>query len=136
MENAIKIHDTHRRAGAHKRVKSVNFGIIDDAGPGVRVSMNVIDSGTGTEQTAIHYVRTPPGSGSPKGLHSHTWEQTFYVLEGVMTVEIEGEPAPFELHPGDVVVFPRNVPHRNWNRGDVETRHLAFNTPRRGDSAA
>ena len=129
MENQ-KINDTYRRPGANERIKSVNFPAIDAVAPEVRMSMNVIDASSGTEQSAIHYVRTPAGSGSPAGLHSHPWEQTFYVLEGVMTVEIEGEPEPFDLHPGDVVVFPRGVNHRNWNRGDVETRHLAFNTPR------
>jgi quercetin dioxygenase-like cupin family protein len=135
-EHARKINETYRRPDAHERVKSVNFPAIDAVGPDVRMSMNLIDADSGTEQSAIHYVRTPPGSGSPKGLHTHPWEQTFYILEGVMTVEIEGEPEPFDLQPGDVVVFPRNVAHRNWNRGDVETRHLAFNTPRKGDEAA
>jgi hypothetical protein len=27
------------------------------------------------------------------------------------------------------VVFPRGVPHRNWNGGSEPTVHLAFNVP-------
>lgn len=135
MDKAVKIDATYERPGAHERVKSVDFGAVVAVGPEVRISMNLIDAESGTEQTGIHYVRTPPGSGSPKGLHTHPWEQIFYILEGVMTIEIDGEPEPFELRPGDVVVLPRNVAHRNWNGGQVETRHLSFNTPRKGDSA-
>jgi quercetin dioxygenase-like cupin family protein len=129
VSKAQKINETYRRPGAHPRLKSVNFGAIEAAGPDTRMSINVIDENSGTEQTAIHYIRTPAGSGSPKGLHSHPWEQTFYLLAGTMTVEIEDEPEPFEMRPGDVVVFPAHVRHRNYNLGDTETIHLSFNTP-------
>jgi quercetin dioxygenase-like cupin family protein len=129
MSKARKINETYSRPGAHPRLKSVNFGAIDAVDPDVRMSINVIDEDSGTKQTSIHYIRTPAGSGSPKGMHSHPWEQTFYLLAGTMTVEIDGEPEPFEMQPGDVVVFPTNVLHRNYNLGDTETIHLSINTP-------
>ena len=30
----------------------------------------------------VSYIRTPPGGGSARGLHTHAWEQLFYVLSG------------------------------------------------------
>jgi quercetin dioxygenase-like cupin family protein len=129
VSKAQKINETYQRPGAHPRLKSVNFGVIEAVGPDVRMSINVVDEDSGTKQTSIHYIRTPAGSGSPKGMHSHPWEQTFYLLAGAMTVEIEGEPEPFEMEPGDVVVFPAGVMHRNYNLGAVETIHLSINTP-------
>jgi quercetin dioxygenase-like cupin family protein len=130
MSKATKVDDTFRRPGAHERLMSVNFGAIEAVDPDVRVSLNVIDEHTGTARTSVHYIRTPAGSGSPKGMHSHTWEQMFYLLSGSLTVEIEGVPAPIEMKPGDVVVFPKNVLHKNYNPGDVEALHLSINTGR------
>lgn len=120
--------DTYTRPGANERVRSVDFAAIEAAAPDKRVSLNVVDDRSGTEQTSVHYVRTPPGSSSPEGLHEHRWEQTFYIIAGTMTVEFEGE-EPFELIPGDVVVFPTGVKHRNWNAGTEETIHLSISTP-------
>jgi quercetin dioxygenase-like cupin family protein len=129
MSKARKINETYQRPGAHSRLKSVNFPALEAVEPDVRMSINVIDEDSGTQQTSIHYIRTPAGSGSPKGMHSHPWEQTFYLLAGTMTVEIDGEPEPIEMEVGDFVVFPVGVLHRNYNLGDTETIHLSINTP-------
>lgn len=115
---------------AHERLRSVNFGAIEAVGTDVRMSLNVIDEHTGTARTSVHYIRTPAGAGSPAGLHSHTWEQMFYLISGTLTVEIDGEPEPIQMLPGDVVVFPKNVLHKNYNPGEVESLHLSINTGR------
>lgn len=130
MSKSHKIMETYRRPGAHPRVMSVNFGAVEAAGPDARMSLNAIDESTGTARTSVHYIRTPAGSGSPAGMHSHTWEQMFYVLSGGLTVEIEGEPELIELQPGDFVVFPKNVKHKNYNTGDTEAIHISINTGR------
>lgn len=75
----------------------------------------------------IRYIRTPPGGGSPRGAHTHEFEQIFYVLEGAMEIEITG--VRRTVGPGAVVVFPRGVEHRNWNESDRPTVHLAVNVP-------
>jgi len=130
MGKANKIGETFRRPDAHERLRSVNFGAIEAVGPDVRMSLNVIDEHTGTARTSVHYIRTPAGAGSPAGLHSHTWEQMFYLISGTLTVEIDGEPEPIQMLPGDVVVFPKNVLHKNYNPGEVESLHLSINTGR------
>jgi mannose-6-phosphate isomerase-like protein (cupin superfamily) len=130
MGKANKIGETFRRPDAHERLRSVDFGAIEAVDPDVRMSLNVIDEHTGTARTSVHYIRTPAGSGSPAGMHSHTWEQMFYLMSGTLTVEIDGEPEPIQMQPGDVVVFPKNVLHKNYNPGEVESLHLSINTGR------
>lgn len=73
----------------------------------------------------IKYVRTSPGQGSPRGPHAHSWTQFFYVLEGTMSLDIDGELLTAEA--GTLVVFPPGVPHRNWNESDGPVAHLAIN---------
>ena len=72
-------------------------------------------------------VVTPPGEGSPAGLHTHTFDQIFYVLSGTMNVIIDG--SHHEPDAGTLVIFPAGVPHRNWNAGTEATVHLAINAP-------
>jgi quercetin dioxygenase-like cupin family protein len=98
------------------------------ADPAARISQKLLDRNSGADAAAVNYIRTPPGDGSPHGMHTHAWEQIFYVLEGTMMIEVEGH-GEFVAEPGSLVVFPAGVPHRNWNAGDVATVHLAFNTP-------
>jgi mannose-6-phosphate isomerase-like protein (cupin superfamily) len=93
-----------------------------------RYTDKIIDRASGDARAGISLIRTPAGGGSPEGLHTHAWEQIFYVLEGRMSVEIEGE--QFDLEPGAVVIFPEGVEHRNWTTVDEPTLHLAINIPR------
>ena len=46
--------------------------------------------------------------GPPLHVHPHQ-DETFYVLEGEFIAEVGGK--RFNLHPGDSVLGPRNVPH-------------------------
>ncbi|HKE64464.1 MAG TPA: cupin domain-containing protein [Micromonosporaceae bacterium] len=98
------------------------------ANPDSRYSQRLFDRSAGADQAAVNYIRTPPGDGSPRGMHTHAWEQLFYILDGTMTIEVEGH-GDFQAGPGSLVVFPAGVAHRNWNAGDVATVHLAINTP-------
>jgi mannose-6-phosphate isomerase-like protein (cupin superfamily) len=60
-------------------------------------------------------------------MHTHTVDQIFYILRGMMSIEIEGK--QYDCGPGSLVIFPAGVPHRNWNDTGEPTVHLVFNTP-------
>jgi quercetin dioxygenase-like cupin family protein len=72
------------------------------------------------EQTA------PPGGGPP--VHCHTREdEAFYVVEGDFLFLIGEE--KIEVHPGDFVWAPRNIPHTLLNIGSVPARALVTMSP-------
>ena len=92
-----------------------------------RVSQTLIGRDSGASSCSVNCIKTPPGDGSPAGMHTHVVDQLFYVLSGTMSLEIEGQ--AYTAGPGTLVVFPAGVPHRNWNGGTEATVHLAFNSP-------
>jgi mannose-6-phosphate isomerase-like protein (cupin superfamily) len=92
-----------------------------------RVTQPLLDWDSGATSCSINCIKTPPGGGSPEGMHTHVVDQVFYILSGTMSLEIEGR--PYSAGPGTLVVFPAGVPHRNWNGGAEPTIHLAFNSP-------
>jgi mannose-6-phosphate isomerase-like protein (cupin superfamily) len=73
---------------------------------------------------AVTCIRTPPGGGSPEGLHTHVYEQVFYLISGRMNLEIDGK--TYCAEPETLIVFPAGVAHRNWNAGPEATVHLVF----------
>lgn len=106
-------------------LRRVNLAEID-ADPGRQVH-RLLDHDSGASSCSVNFIVTPPGEGSPAGLHTHRVDQLFYILQGTMNLEIEGR--EYVAEPGTLVVMPAGVPHRNWNGGDQATRHLAFNAP-------
>jgi quercetin dioxygenase-like cupin family protein len=108
-------------------VRQVDFATFAALGPDERFGQILLDRSSGAEEVAVSYIRTPPGGGSPEGLHTHAVQQVFYVLAGTMSIEVGGR--RYEAGPGTLVVFPKDVPHRNWNAGAAETVHLAINAP-------
>jgi quercetin dioxygenase-like cupin family protein len=108
-------------------LRQVDFAAFAALGPDERRSQKLLDRSTGADEVAVNYIRTPAGGGSPEGMHTHDVQQVFYVLTGTMRIEVDGR--TFDAVPGSVVVFPKGVPHRNWNETDSETIHLAINAP-------
>jgi quercetin dioxygenase-like cupin family protein len=108
-------------------VRTVDFDSLHAAAIDQRWQQKLLDRPSGGEVVGVVLIRTPAGGGSPEGLHTHSHDQVFYVLEGQMSVEIDGK--FFEVPPGSVVVFPKGVPHRNWTTNDEPTLHLAINVP-------
>ena len=108
-------------------VRPVDADAIAALGEHERYSQKLIDARSGGKQAAVNYIRTPPGGGSPRGMHTHTWEQLFYVLDGTMSIEVDGQ--RHEVGPGNLIVFPAGMPHRNWNETERDTVHLAINVP-------
>jgi quercetin dioxygenase-like cupin family protein len=72
-----------------------------------RVSVKIGGAETGG---AFAQVETddPRGTAPPLHIH-HNEEETFFVLDGRLTVLVDGE--PLQLGPGDFAVVPRGVPH-------------------------
>jgi quercetin dioxygenase-like cupin family protein len=113
---------------SHPNLRRVDFAAFQALAADQRYSQKLLDRTSGGDRVAISLIRTPAGKGSPEGLHTHDFEQVFYVLSGEMNIEIDGE--VFRAPAGSLVRFPEGVPHRNWNdEGAEDTMHLAINTP-------
>jgi quercetin dioxygenase-like cupin family protein len=113
---------------AHPNLSRVDFAAFEALAADQRHSQKLLSRATGGDAVAVSLIRTPAGKGSPEGLHTHEFEQIFYVLSGEMNVEIDGE--VFRAPAGSLIRFPEGVPHRNWNdEGAVDTLHLAINVP-------
>jgi quercetin dioxygenase-like cupin family protein len=108
-------------------VRTVDFSAIDESGADERLTQALLDQASGATTCTINCIKTPPGGGSPAGLHVHDVDQVFYILRGTMGIEIEGQ--QYKCPPGSLIVLPAGVPHHNWNGGSEPTVHLAFNTP-------
>ena len=106
-------------------VRTVDFATIEATAS--RFTQSLLDRDSGATTCSINCIKTPIGDGSPAGLHTHPFDQVFYILEGTMSLEIGGE--QHEAGPGSLIVFPAGIPHRNWNADAEPTLHLAFNTP-------
>jgi mannose-6-phosphate isomerase-like protein (cupin superfamily) len=108
-------------------IRKVDFAAIEKSGLHDRFTQSLFDYNSGAKTCRIECIKTPAGSGSPEGLHTHKVDQMFYILKGTMTVEIKGN--QYEVGPGTLVLFPAGVPHRNWNRSTEPTLHLSFVVP-------
>jgi len=108
-------------------IRKVDQAALKAAPPAERFSQGLLDQDSGATTCSINYIKTPAGSGSPAGLHTHVVDQIFYILEGTMSIEVDGQ--QYQAPPGTLVFFPQGVPHKNWNAGTEPTVHLAFNTP-------
>jgi quercetin dioxygenase-like cupin family protein len=108
-------------------VIQVDRAALADMGKDERFSQHFLDRNSGGKHCEIGIVRTPPGEGSPSGLHIHDFDQFMYVLEGEVTFEVAGE--VFIAGPDTFVVHRAGVPHLNRNDSDRPTLHIAFNEP-------
>src|SRR6266536_326428 len=106
-------------------VRPVDFAALNAAQE--RFTQRLLDHDNGGATCSIHCIKTPAGGGSPAGLHTHAGDQAVYILSGTVGVEIQG--TEYDAGPGTLVVFPKGVPHRNWNAGTEPTVHLTINTP-------
>jgi quercetin dioxygenase-like cupin family protein len=105
-----------------------DFAAFETLAADQRLSQKLLDRSSGADRVAVSLIRTPAGQGSPEGLHTHEFEQVFYVLSGEMNIEIDG--AVFRAPAGSLVRFEEGVPHRNWNDEDgPDSLHLSVNVP-------
>jgi quercetin dioxygenase-like cupin family protein len=83
-----------------------------------------------SEQTGGHVsvteVVVPPHSAGPP-LHTHDFDEAFYMLEGELTFQLAG--ALVTKGPGETFFAPRNVAHALANHADAAARYLLVCTP-------
>jgi quercetin dioxygenase-like cupin family protein len=76
---------------------------------------------------AVFEFDVPAGAAVPAG-HSHdAYDETIYVLEGVLTWTIEGRAV--DVAPGEVIHIQRGEVHRFDNAHETDAKALAFVTP-------
>jgi quercetin dioxygenase-like cupin family protein len=82
------------------------------------------------EETGGHVSVTeivvPPHSAGPP-LHTHDFDEVFYMLEGEMLFQVED--ALVTKRAGELSFAPRNVPHTLANHGDEPARYVLVCTP-------
>lgn len=110
-----------------ENIRPVNHDSLANVGPAERWTQMLHDRSQGAVGCEVRLIRTPGGGGSPDGLHVHAFEQVFYLLEGEMSIEVNGVKSVVQAP--SAIVFPQGVPHRNWNGGSLPTLHLAINAP-------
>jgi mannose-6-phosphate isomerase-like protein (cupin superfamily) len=68
----------------------------------------------------------PPGTSERRHYHLHAL-QFFYVLDGALTLEIEGQ--TFVLHAGEGIEVAPRQPHQAFNRSASPVRMLVTSQP-------
>jgi quercetin dioxygenase-like cupin family protein len=81
-----------------------------------------------TQNMSFNFVTFPPYSGFPT--HAHTEEQVSIVREGTMEITIADSTQT--VRPGDVIIFPPNVPHSGKTNDQLCRLIDAFSPPRTG----
>jgi transcriptional regulator with XRE-family HTH domain len=69
-----------------------------------------------------------PGTGSGSGLVHHSGHEYGVLLEGTLTVEVDG--ARYELETGDSISYDSELPHRIQNNGRQHARAVWINLDR------
>lgn len=83
-----------------------------DAAHGIEFVMNEYETGTGSAGEPVHH------EGHEYGL----------VLEGTLTVEVDG--STYELKPGDSIAYNSSLPHKIVNAGSEHVRAVWINLER------
>jgi quercetin dioxygenase-like cupin family protein len=94
-------------------------------GPGDRVTFLVTGAQSGGA-CFICEVLVPPGGGPPPHLH-HLEEESFYLLEGALTIRAAGR--TYQASAGDFIHIPRRTAHSFKNDGKVDARMVVTVSP-------
>jgi quercetin dioxygenase-like cupin family protein len=92
-------------------------------GPQVLLRSEQTDAAVSIIQSAA-----PPGMTGPP-LHHHDFDETFYVTEGELTVQLNDQ--LYRVSAGELAFAPRGVPHTFTNLGELTARYLIVCTPAR-----
>ena len=94
-------------------------------GPGNR--MTILLTGKETSGTFfLSEMSVPPGGGPPPHIH-HREDESFYILEGTLTVQVGND--TITASSGDLAFLPRGIAHSFRNTGDVAVKALVLITP-------
>ena len=83
-----------------------------------------------SEQSGGHVSMTEivvPAHNAGPPLHTHDFDEAFYVLEGELIFQVEDE--LFIKRTGEFAFAPRNVAHALANHSDADARYLLVCTP-------
>jgi quercetin dioxygenase-like cupin family protein len=80
---------------------------------------------TGGQVSVIEIVLPPQTAGPP--LHTHDFDEAFYMLEGELIFQVEDALATKGA--GEVSFAPRNVAHALANHSDAPARYVLVSTP-------
>jgi mannose-6-phosphate isomerase-like protein (cupin superfamily) len=75
----------------------------------------------------VSVIETMPGPGAGPPLHSHDFDETFYVLEGELVFRVRDEYV--KVTAGQLAFAPGGVPHTFANLSDAPARQLIVCTP-------
>lgn len=84
----------------------------EDRARGVSVAINEYEPHTGNAEKPV----------------THDGFEYGYILEGKLTVEVDG--ISYQLEGGDLIAYSSRRPHRFWNHGKKKVRTLWFNLKR------
>jgi quercetin dioxygenase-like cupin family protein len=76
-------------------------------------------------QMSVTEIVVPPGSGPP--LHTHDFDEAFYMLEGELIFQVED--ALVTKGTGELSFAPRTVAHALANHSDAPARYVLVCTP-------
>jgi quercetin dioxygenase-like cupin family protein len=83
-----------------------------------------------SEQTAGHVsvteITVPPNTAGPP-LHTHDFDEAFYMLEGELVFQVED--TLVTKRAGELSFAPRNLPHALANHSDAPARYVLVCTP-------
>ena len=80
---------------------------------------------SGGRMSVVEIVVPPDTAGPP--LHTHDFDEAFYVLEGELIFQVED--ALVTKGAGELSFAPRNVPHALANHSDAPARYALVCTP-------
>ncbi len=93
--------------------------------PELRTNVLLRSEETGGQLSVTEIVMPPHNAGPP--LHTHDFDEAFYVLEGELIFQVED--ALVTKGPGELLFAPRNVVHALANHSDAPARYLLVCTP-------
>jgi quercetin dioxygenase-like cupin family protein len=104
--------------------------------PGAGATINVLGvthiyKATGAETASsfsLWEAVVSPGTGAPPHTHSRE-DEAFYVRNGELVIELEGQPAPRRVGPGGFFYGARGRRHAFRNTGDAPARVLILCAP-------
>ena len=98
-----------------------------------RVELQRHDTGTPGHEIVLARGEFNPGAAAPR--HTHPGEEMAYVLEGEVSLEIDGRP-PMVLKPGDVFFVPAGTIHSAKNTGKTTSKVLSTYVVEKGKPLA
>jgi quercetin dioxygenase-like cupin family protein len=93
---------------------------------GMPMTVKIAGADTGGAYSLIEYSHEAGAPGPPAHVH-HCHEEIFHVLEGELTLAVDGR--TLTLGPGDFAVVPRGTVHRASNRGATLVRFFFISSP-------